>query len=422
MKKTAIIVITSALIFTGCGSSGINNTTSSTVPETSSVSSEIEAGVPGGYEYVGDTLLTAAEPIVLERGYVAMLEDDLDEDGVDETIMLVTDSDGEKMDFDIEIYESGKTGYELADTIHQELKCDMIWSENGGFPIKHRAYITNHVIQIQTQNYVQENGEIVDVITPYTYEEGSLSENEQLYYYWDEWRNENTKLVGSVSYLGHEDSDHEYIAEMPSAYCMSLIDGAQLSTYGTDDFTIHYPEMWDKYTLQEDFSDDWLGGFEGTTFASNTLIDPYEDSEGEPYGLFSVGVAPLEEYIGVDGEAFPVEYFDTSGGRLRIWYGENDELFFVDGGDWMANLLGAEQESKNTEELLTLQCITEEAENIIPVLCQYSGNEVGQLQNPFVVDESGEEITLEEGPEADSTNMEISGKDWKEAYLSVLNS
>ena len=422
MKKTAVIIVASALLITGCGSSGINNTTSSTVSETSSVSAETEAGVPGGYEYVGNSLKTSAEPIEMDRGYVAMLEDDLDEDGVDETIMLVTESDGEIMDFDIEIYESGKTGYELADTIHKELECDMIWSEDSGFPIKNRAYITNHVLQIQTQNYVQDNGEIVDVITPYTYKENHISEYEQLYYYWDEWRNESTKLVGSVSYLGYEKSDLENMAEMPSAYCVSLIDGTQLSTYESDDFTLHYPKMWDDFTLKEDFADDWLGGFKGTTFASNTLMSPYEDSEDVPYGLFSVGVAPLEEYIGVDGNPFPVEFFDTSGGRLRIWYGETEELFFVDGGDWMANLLGAEQESKNTEELLTLQCITEEAENIIPVLCSYSGNEDGQLQNPFVVDESGEKIHLEEESETDSISMEISGKDWKEAYLSVLHS
>ena len=44
MKKAAIIIISSALLLAGCGSAGVNNTMSSTGPETASVSSENEAG------------------------------------------------------------------------------------------------------------------------------------------------------------------------------------------------------------------------------------------------------------------------------------------------------------------------------------------------------------------------------------------
>ena len=404
MKKTAVIFVASALLITGCGSSGINNTTSSTVSETSSVSSETEADVPGGYEYVGNSLQTAAEPIVLDRGYVAMLEDDLDEDGVDETIMLVTDSDGENMDFDIEIYESGKTGYELADTIHREMKREAFWSQSEELPEQYRVFITDHEIQLHIQNSDIENN-----ILPYRYDGTQITEGELMAYYWTAWRNENTQLLGSVSYKGYEQGSSEFMQDMPTGYCMSLIDGTQMNVCKTDEYTIPYPKMWDEYITYKDVNDEYKG-YVGTTFSSKTLTEKFSDAETEtPYGLFSIGTEDVSDY------------FDISGGRCRIWYGDTREFLFEDGGDWMAVLLGRELETNDTEDLLKHHSIIEEAEYILPVISSYTGAEVGQIENPFVPDESGEEVISEE-PGTDTISLEISGKDWKEAYLSVLNS
>ena len=404
MKKAAIVIITSTLILTGCGSSGVNTGTSSTAPETGFVSAETETGIPGDYEYVGNSLQTAAEPIVLDRGYVAMLEDDLDEDGVDETIMLVTDSDGEIMDFDIEIYEPGKTGYELADTIHREMKCEAFWSQSEELPEQYRVFVTDHEIQLHIQNSDIENN-----ILPYRYDGVQITEGEMMAYYWDAWRNENTQLLGSISYMGYVQGSSDIMQDMPTGYCMSLIDGTQMSTCKTDEYVIPYPKMWDEYITYNEVIDESMG-YVGTTFSSKTLTEQFSEAETEtPYAMFSVGVEDVSDY------------FDISGGRYRIWHGDTREFLFEDGGDWMAVLLGAGLKTNDTEELLKHHSIIEDAEYILPVVSSYTGTDAGQIDNPFVPDESGEEIISEE-PEADSTNMEISGKDWKEAYLSVLNS
>lgn len=413
MKRIAIMILLGAFALAGCGRKSTDQAVSPAVsadPEPISVSSEVEEGVPGNYEYIGNRIQTSAEPIVLERGYFGMLEDDLDADGVDETIMLTADSDGENMNIDIEIYEPGEKGVELTDSIHREMKREDYMSQSGEWPVKYHVYLTDHIIQLKTQNVVQEDGGVMDVITSYQYDGSRLTEKDSVSFYLEKWRNENTRFIGAASYLGYVQGTTEFMQEMPTGYCMSLLDGSKTSSIETDRYTIAYPEVWNEYIETGDESGELSGGYEGTAFASNTLKDTFSEEYVEkPYRLFSIYTAPVEEN------------FDGSGGRIRFWCGDSSELIFEDGGDWVACLMEAERNSGNTEELLRLHTIVEEAENILPVTCSYTGTENGQIQNPFFPDYSdGEEVP--EDMESDSAGMDGSYSDWKEAYLSVLHS
>ena len=394
MKRLFCLILVGAFLLSGCNT-GVPDGQSEAIQdenETVSYREPVEK-----YEYIGNRLETSPEPIAFDRGYISYLKDDLDGDGTEETVVLAAEGDGETIEFAIEVYERGNSD-EPADAIHKEMTYEKYPSMNyEGMREQYRVYITDHKIQLEGND-----SDIGFSVVEFKYDGARIYADNVVYMWYGSWNNANTKVLGSIRYMGYIEGSYEYIPSMTTGYCVSLIDGTNLSVYKEKEYTILYPEIWDKYIMPTAFEEDErsLGG---TTFCSKTITYDY-DQNGEPMplGLFSVFLSSYSDDVPFIGY----------GGSSIIWHDKDTALIFSCGGNWMTALLYVTMEasdSYDTEELLRHHCIINEAYHILPLICYH--NDFRETDDEQRNENNGF-----------SREKEFSGNNWQDVYLSILHS